>query len=349
MRVLVTGATGNLGTSVVAALAADPSVDEIVGLARRIPAWSPPKTRFVAGDVRWADLGDLCRDVDAVVHLAWAFQPTHRPISTWEVNVIGSISVFEAAASARVPSLVYASSVGAYAPGPGRRVDERWPTHSLPTAAYGREKAYLERYLDGFEARNEAMRVVRIRPSFMFKRESASEQARIFGGPLPPRFLLRPGRLAALPVPTGLRFQALHTDDAADAFRRAAIGEPRGAFNIAADPIIDRGVLADVFGARVVEVPLRVLYPMLAAAWRLHAVPSEPALLQLLLNLPTLDTTRAEQVLGWTPRRTGVEALREMLHGLAERAGMDTPPLTPDRPGIMRLAHSARRPGYTLR
>jgi uncharacterized protein YbjT (DUF2867 family) len=43
MRVVVTGATGNVGTSVVGALSGDPSVEEIVGLARsnaggRVPA-----------------------------------------------------------------------------------------------------------------------------------------------------------------------------------------------------------------------------------------------------------------------------------------------------------------------
>lgn len=349
MRVLVTGATGNVGTSVVAELAADPAVDEIVGLARRIPMWSPPKTRFVAGDVRWADLVDLCRDVDAVVHLAWAFQPTHRPIATWEVNVIGSIGVFEAAAAAGVRSVVYASSVGAYAPGPGRQVDETWPTHSMPTAAYGREKAYLERYLDGYEPRHEAVRVVRMRPSFMFKRQSASEQVRIFGGPLPPRALLRPRWLGVLPVPAGLRFQALHTDDAAAAFRRAVVGDARGAFNLAAEPIIDRDVLAEIFGARVVELPPWAVVRLLGAAWRVHAVPSEPALLQLFVNLPTMDTTRAEHQLGWAPRHTGVETLREMLQGLGDRAGMDTPPLAPDRPAMRRLAHAVGQPGYTVR
>ena len=35
MRVVVVGATGNVGTSVVSALAADEAVESIVGLARR--------------------------------------------------------------------------------------------------------------------------------------------------------------------------------------------------------------------------------------------------------------------------------------------------------------------------
>ena len=332
MRVLITGATGNLGTSVVYALDSDPSVAEVVGVARRLPAWVPHKARFIRADIRSADLVSLCRDVDAVVHLAWAFQPTHRPITTWEVNVLGGIRVFEAAAEAGVRSLVYASSVGAYSPGPGRQVDETWPTHSLPTAGYGREKAYLERYLDAFELRHPAMRIVRFRPCFVFKRQSASEQRRIFAGPLLPRMLVRPGRLPVVPVPAGLKFQAVHADDVGEAFRLAVVGEVSGAFNLAADPIIDQERLGEIFQARTVAVPGRVLRAGLVAAWRLRAVPAEAALLQLLLNLPTLHTARARQELGWIPRHSGVDAMREVLHGVADGAGFATPPLKPDRP-----------------
>jgi uncharacterized protein YbjT (DUF2867 family) len=45
MRVVVTGATGNVGTSVLAALSADPAIDEIVGVARRRPGLSFERTQ----------------------------------------------------------------------------------------------------------------------------------------------------------------------------------------------------------------------------------------------------------------------------------------------------------------
>src|SRR5688572_13762390 len=128
MRVVVVGATGNLGTSLVSTLAGDDRVTEIIGLARRRSEWRPPKTSFRAVDVRADDLVEQFRGADAVVHLAWLFQPSHRPLETWRTNVLGSIRVFEAAGAAHVPSLVYASSVGAYSPGPvdGSPVSEAW-------------------------------------------------------------------------------------------------------------------------------------------------------------------------------------------------------------------------------
>src|SRR5690606_2476214 len=139
MRALVTGGTGNVGTAVVDELCRQPAVDEVIVAARRRPgSWQlPAKARFLTLDVGRDGLADVMAGVDAVVHLAWLFQPTHDPLTTWQVNAVGSARVFEAAATAGVGALVHASSVGAYSPGPGRVVDESWPTHSTPTAAYG--------------------------------------------------------------------------------------------------------------------------------------------------------------------------------------------------------------------
>jgi UDP-glucose 4-epimerase len=330
VKVVVVGATGNVGTAVVRALSDDDRVSQIVGVARRLPEWQPPKTTFVTADVASDDLGPHLRGADAVVHLAWLFQPTHSPMVTWRANAVGSARVFAAAADAGVGALVYASSVGAYSPGRGRQVDESWPTDSVPTAAYGREKAYVERVLDAFEARHPAVRVVRLRPAFIFQRPAATEQRRLFAGPLVPAALLRPGRLPVVPWPVGLRFQALHADDVAEAYRLAVVEDARGAYNVAADPVIDAAAIGEVFGARVVPVPGPVAHVGLAAAWRLRLVPVEPRLLDLALQLPLLDTTRIRTELGWSPAVSSLDALREALEGMADHAGAQTAPLAPD-------------------
>ncbi|MGW4277031.1 SDR family oxidoreductase [Streptomyces seoulensis] len=329
-RIVVTGATGNVGTSVVRLLSEDPEVASVRGLARRIPDWSPPKTEWAAVDVasEQAGLAAEFEGADAVIHLAWAFQPTHDPATTWRTNVLGSIRVFEAVAAARVPALVHASSVGAYSPGPkDRPVDESWPTHGWPDAAYTREKAYLERTLDTFERDHPGVRVVRMRPAFLFKAESASEQRRIFGGRFLPGPLARPELLPFLPDVPGLRVQALHTDDGAHAYRLALRREVRGAFNLAADPPLDAKVLGELLDARPVRLPRTAARSAIAAAWGLHLLPASPHLFDAVLRLPLMDCTRAHTELGWRPRRTAVEVIQEFLEGLQRGAGADTAPM----------------------
>ncbi|HEX5542856.1 MAG TPA: NAD-dependent epimerase/dehydratase family protein [Micromonospora sp.] len=334
LRVVIVGATGNVGTGLVDALGRDPAVRAIVGAARRLPQWGAPKTEWVSADVVTADLVELFRGADVVIHLAWLFQPSHRPLITWQTNVAGSIRVFNAVAKAQVPTLIYASSVGAYSPGPkDRAVDESWPTDGWPTAAYTREKAYLERVLDTFERVHPAIRVVRMRPGFTFKRESASQQRRLFAGPLLPSRLLQPGRIPVIPDLPGLRFQVVHNADVAEAYRLAVLHDVRGPFNIAAAPVVDARMLADSAGARPVRMPTAPLRAALAAAWRLHLVPAQPELFDALLRLPIMDISRARNELGWSPRYSSRDAVEEVLAGLRERAGMPTPPLSPRLPG----------------
>jgi UDP-glucose 4-epimerase len=334
MRVVVVGATGNVGTSLVQSLGEEPAVESVVGLARRHPAWQAPKTRWATVDMVADDLVPHFRGADAVVHLAWLFQPTHDPATTWCVNVVGSERVFEAVRQAEVPALVYASSVGAYSPGPkDRPVDETWPTHGWPTGGYTREKAYVERLLDAFERRHPAVRVVRLRPGFIFKQGSASQQRRLFGGPLLPNRLVRRDWVPVVPDTPALRFQALHAADAGEAYRLAVVRPVHGAFNVAADPVLDARRLAELLDARTVRVPTPALRAALAAAWRLHLVPASPYLFDAVVRLPIMDTTRARTELGWTPRHSALDAMREFLEGLRKGAGMETPPLAADAGG----------------
>lgn len=151
-RVVVVGATGNVGTSLLRALEADDSVEHVVGIARRRPQLESPKVEWQTADVARDELVSRFRAADAVVHLAWLIQPTRDRAALRATNVAGSRRVFEAVSRADVPVLVYASSVGAYAPGPkSRTVDESWPTTGVPTNEYSRYKAEVERALDAFE------------------------------------------------------------------------------------------------------------------------------------------------------------------------------------------------------
>jgi UDP-glucose 4-epimerase len=214
VRVVVVGASGNVGTSLLGALAGEPAVDSVLGLCRRLPDTSFPKTEWRQADVARTPLRPLFHGADAVVHLAWLIQPGRDKATLHAANVDGSARVFRAAAAAGVKTLVYASSVGAYAPGPkDRRVDESWPTTGIESSFYARHKAEVERLLDDFEREHDRIRVVRLRPGLIFKREAASGIRRLFAGPLLPGWLVRPELIPVVPAAERLVFQAVHSYD----------------------------------------------------------------------------------------------------------------------------------------
>ncbi len=331
MRVVVVGATGNVGTSLLPVLAEDPEVDSILGVARRRPEFHFPKTEWAQADIAHGDLTPLIRDADAVVHLAWLIQPSHDVAALRRTNVDGSMRLFRAVAEANVPALVYASSVGAYSAGPkDRLVDESWPTNGIPSSFYARHKAEVERRLDTFEREHPDVRVVRMRPALIFKREAGAGVRRLFFGPFLINPLLRPELIPVIPDMPGLRFQAVHSYDIGNAYRLAATSDVQGPFNVAADPVLDPETLGAALGARPIRFPAAALRALAGITWRLHLQPTPPGWIDLALGVPLLDSTRARSELGWEPRWSATEALHDLLAGLRENAGLDTPPLSPD-------------------
>jgi len=347
MRIAVTGASGNVGSALLRALEADDQVDEVVAIARRPPAERTGKAVWRAADVSSDDLASLLRGANAVVHLAWAIQPSHDSAAVHRTNVDGSRRVLAAAVEAGVQTVVAASSVGAYSPGAGRTVDESWPAEGIETSFYARHKAEVERMLVDLAREQPGLRVAWLRPALTFQRSSASEQRRLFAGPFVPGFVLRSRLWPLLPWPRGLRFQAVHTDDVADAYRRAVLQDAEGPYNVAAGPVIDAERLGAHVDARPVPLPPRAIRAFVAGSWRLRLQPSEEGWIDMALSVPLMETARIEAELGWKPRRSSLEALDELAAGLRHGTGGDTPTLDgaaggPARTGEVRTGVGGR-------
>jgi nucleoside-diphosphate-sugar epimerase len=338
MRVAIFGATGNVGTSLLETLEDEPRVEEIIAVARREPGRSFPRTRFVKADITTDDLATIVHGCDAVVHLAWLIQPGRDESVTYRANVVGSERVFEAAAREGIGTLLYASSIGAYSPGPkDRLVDESWPTRGIASSFYSRHKVAVERALDRVEREHPRLRVVRMRPALIFKSHAATEIRRLFAGPLLPRWLIRPGLIPVVPDLPRLRFQAVHSRDVGDALRRALVSDARGAFNLAADPPIGGPELAGVMRARRLGLPESLLRAGAAATYAMRLQPTEPGWVDLALAVPLIDSARARTELEWIPRYSSIETLRELLDGIRRGTDYDTPPLASHVSGPARI------------
>jgi nucleoside-diphosphate-sugar epimerase len=142
----------------------------------------------------------------------------------------------------------------------------------------------------------------------------------------------------------------VHTADVAEAYRLAATrSDARGAYNVAADPVLDRETLGRALGARVVDVPERVLRLAADLTWKARLQPSPPGWVDMGLNVPVMDTTRIRTELGWAPTRTALDALHELLDGFRHPTGGPTPTLDPHAGGRARLKEFATGIGARLR
>jgi UDP-glucose 4-epimerase len=344
MRVVIFGATGNIGSSLVNALRAEPSVTEVTGVARRIPVGlRDTKMKWLSADVSHDDLNPLVAGADAVIHLAWSIQPSRRPDDLYRTNVLGSTRVLEAVQAAGTPVLIAASSVGAYSPGPkDDRVDETWPTEGIPTSFYARHKAALEHALDDLEAEATGTRIVRVRPGLVFQRDAATEIRRLFTGPFLPTPLLRRRFAKLVPDVAGLRFQAIHADDVARVYKAALLDNSfHGAVNAAAEPIIDMQLVADHLEARLVRVPRRLARLAVDSTWRARLQPTPEGWLDMALAVPIMATRRMHEELKVTPVTSAFDALCEVVEGIREGSDAHLPPLTRRKSGPFRLREVA--------
>ena len=267
LKVAVTGPTGDLGIAVVDALERARSVKRVVGMARRPfdPAeqgWK--KTEYREGDVQDdRSVRDLVKDVDAVVHLAFAILSAGE--ATRELNVEGSRRVFEESAKAGVDRILYASSVAAY----GFHDDNPdWLTEDVPARGtaehfYSQQKAEVEGVLGQVLLRHAGTVAYAFRPCIV-----AGPRAQMVLDELPYVRLsesmpdsvrsllsLMPVLKPVIPDP-GTRFQFVHEDDVASAFLAGVrgLGEP-GPYNLAGRGTLTMADLAAAMGWYSVPVP----------------------------------------------------------------------------------------------
>jgi nucleoside-diphosphate-sugar epimerase len=211
MKVLVTGALGNVGSYAVGALLEEGHAVVALDL-------ESPRTRKLAARlgervrVHWGDVTDPASmrsaldGVDAVVHLAAVLNPEKVPDLARRVNVDatrGLIAQMEASPTAR--RLVFASSQGIFGDVQDREPPLRADTPVSPTDEYGRHKVACE----------EAIRISRLRWSIL--RLGAAPPIRLTGWSHDPSILFD--------FSPDARFEFVHPADAGMAFARAVAAE----------------------------------------------------------------------------------------------------------------------------
>lgn len=321
LTVAVTGPTGTFGFGLMPLLQADDRVVKVVGIARRpfdpgAHGWS--KLEYRQGDVRDADvLAEAFAGADVVVHLAFLIISGSRD-TTRAINVEGTLNAFRAAAAVGARRFVYASSIAAYGFHRDNPVGmtEDWPTRPADRLFYAQEKAEVEQLLEAEAARHPGTDVYLLRPPIVLGPQAVGAKADLPG---PLRWLGRRvlGQDGRLPVPLpalvpDLPVQFIHQDDVGTALLQCVVGAgPPGAYNIAAEDLMTAAEVARELGLFVVPLPAGPVHGVARALARLPALPSVAEWVEAASHPAVMDTTRARTELGWAPRHSAREALRE--------------------------------------
>ena len=219
MRVLVSGAFGNVGRSTLAALADEGAEVRVLEADTRQNRRLAPRLRkelgrrgkpafssLVLGDVREAAVAARAvADQDAIIHLAALIPPAadKQPELAHSVNVGGTAALIEAAKAspARHPRFVLASSIAAY----GDRLQNFWisatdPLSPSPGDAYGRSKVEAEALV-----RDSGLPFSILRLTYIVWRKKLARDPLMFHMPL------------------ATRIEICHTEDTGRAFAAAAL------------------------------------------------------------------------------------------------------------------------------
>jgi UDP-glucose 4-epimerase len=308
--VLVTGVGRYLGGHLAAQLAADPSIDRIIGVDLAPPRPADlaglGRTEFVRADIRNPLIAKVLTQaqVDTVVHAAILSTPrgVNARTSVQEQNVTGTMQLLAACQkSDTVSKVVVKSTTAVYGSSPRDPAVFTEDMHAVGHTAdgYARDAVEIENYVRGFARRRADIDVTVLRFANLI-------------GPVIDTALTRYFSMPIVPSPLGFdaRLQMLHESDAVEVLRRASVELHPGVYNVAADGAL---TLAQAI-RRVGRIRLPVPAPALALAGgivRNTGVVEFSAEQASFLNFGrVVDTTRLRERFGYQPRYSTAEALR---------------------------------------
>ena len=324
--VLVTGVSRHLGGRLAARLAADPSIERVIGVDTVPPprglAAHLGRTEFVRADIRNPLIAKVIATakVDTVVHLNITALPRGAGgrASMKEMNVIGTMQLLAACQkSGALRRLVLKSSTAVYGSSsrdPALFTEETEP-RSLPRSGYAKDAVEVEGYVRGFSRRRPDVSVCVLRFTDVI-------------GPGADSLLLRYLRLPVVPTVLGFdpRVQLLHADDALEVLRLAATSDRGGTVNVGGAKVLLLSQLVRRAGRVPVPVPAPAVQVAGRLARRTGLIDFSREQLRFLEFGRVVDTTRLREEFGYVPRYDTVQAFDDVVgrEGLLLRVRPET-------------------------
>jgi UDP-glucose 4-epimerase len=280
---------------VVAALSADPSVDEVVAVdRRRRPGDDRVRARRL--DLRSAtrsEWEDLLTGADALVHLAFDSDTERAGRRTSGANVGGSRRMLDAAGAAGVPQVVLLSSATVYGAWPNnpQPITESAPLRPNPDFAYAVQRAQVEQLLADWVSGDDGRVAASLRPATVLGSRGSSWIGR------------------AMASATGIRAgqvdppqQFIHPDDVASAVLAAWRRRLDGPYNVAPDGWVDgEGLRRLAANPARIRLPGRMAGVVSRLRWRFQRGPIPPGLLPYTEHPWVVANDRLEVDGAWSP------------------------------------------------
>lgn len=344
--VLITGVSRFVGGQLAARLAADPSIDRVLGVDTVLPGRDllrrMGRAEFVRADLRSPLIAKVISTakVDTVVHAALSANPRdsgeprsgHSALK--EMNVIGAMQLLAACQkSTRVTRLVVKSTSAVYGASPRDPAvfTERDDPKALPASGHAKDAVEVEGYVRGFARRRQDVDVTVLR----------------FTNIIGPRIDTALTRYFALPVvPTVLgydaRVQLVHEEDALAVLERATRHRLPGVLNVGGDGVL---LLSQAI-RRAGRLPVPIPEPALASVGRLlrsgQLIDYSPEQIRFLRFGRVLDTTRLRTEFGFTPRWTTVAAFDDFVRARLLRTAIDSTWVAAAERGLLQFAARLR-------
>jgi nucleoside-diphosphate-sugar epimerase len=309
VKVLITGATGFLGSALLASLS-DQNKFTVTGSARSSSGSSADDSQIVeVGDIdedtRWQT---VLKDIDVVIHTAARVHVMHDsvadPLTEFRrVNVAGSLNLAKQSIAAGVQRFVYLSSIKVNGEGtlPGKpyTADDQ----PQPVDPYGISKAEAEQELRSLTEAS-AMDLVIIRPPLVYgpgvKANFLSMMRWLWRGvPLPFAMTRNKRSFVALGNLVDLITTCIESPTASNKTFLVSDGDD-----------LSTSELLRAMG-QALSQPAR-LFPVPVALMSLAArITGRPAIAQRLFESLQVDITATRQTLNWSPPLSVTEAMKE--------------------------------------
>ncbi|MCP8462459.1 SDR family oxidoreductase [Pseudomonas sp. ZM23] len=306
MRVLITGAAGFLGQSLLNELAvqhldwtliaADARCLSSQGLRPNIE----PLQLDVSQPARVRHCVEQWRP-DAIVHLAAVINPP-REMSEAQLHaaeVGGTKALLDAARECDVKQLIVTSSGAAYGyhPDNAEWIDENQPLRGHPRFLYARHKQEIEQLLADARKRYPQLKQLILRPGTILGRRVHNPLTELFG---------RRSVLGIAGYPG--RFVFIWDQDVVNVIRQGLERGSEGIYNLAGDGALSMREIAGLLGKPYRPLPATLVRAGLSLLKPLGLVPYGPEQVDFLRYRPALDNRRLKEEFGYQPRYSSREA-----------------------------------------